>query len=93
MLLPNSSEIHVEYFSTANDVLSAYVDGSFRDIYLDIKGINFAILTQHEASYTIRTSLQNIIRKPKIYRESGKLLRVNNNIYIVLLIVLLIAYP
>ena len=73
-LLPTSSEVHVSYFSSANDALSAYVGVNLRELHPNIKGINFAKLTEHEASYTLRTLSKDVERSKSTGRISGKLL-------------------
>jgi len=71
-LLSNTSEIVVKYFKTADDVLAAYINQSSHDLYPDIKGINFAVLSQNQSSYTLRMASNDIIPSEESYEISSE---------------------
>lgn len=70
-LLPNTSGTTVRYFNSAKDVLDSYISQSSHNVYPNIKGVDFAVLTSRESSYTLRMASNDIIPTEEFFWISG----------------------
>jgi hypothetical protein len=67
--LSSSLHISVSYFGSAEEAQSAYLNSGHAR---NIRGINFALLTQNESLYTIRIASEDTVSTEEVFHVSGK---------------------